>query len=342
MNVIKRNLPIFIIGLITLLIFVVIIFAGQNNQNNNSPTLSEVSSDDLIAGHTYTLGPQDAPVTLVEFSDFQCPACKTFHPIVQSIFQKNSSTLRIALRHFPLPQHPYARKAAEAAQIAGEQGKFWEYTTILFENQENLKETDLIKYAQQVGLDVEIFTTALQSGTYATIVNDDLSAAQKLKISQTPTFFLNGKMMDIKNLEDFSAQINSAIEKHKIQNQLLPQTTPADELTAEQNKMILPLDYSEIDSKLGIVEIAYTAEGFVPRNTAAYKGQLVRYTNKTDNPIIYYQPVYRFDEIKQEVEIVAGGTLEFRLNKTKAFAYREKLTDSFGSIFVQELEFASD
>ncbi|KKS14483.1 MAG: DSBA-like protein thioredoxin domain-containing protein [candidate division WWE3 bacterium GW2011_GWC1_41_7] len=339
MNIIRRNLPVFIIGFITLAIFAVIIIAAQNAQPQDGPSLNEINTDELIAGHTYVQGPEDAPVTLVEFSDYQCPACKAFHPIIQNVFNNNSGTLRWAYRHYPLPQHPYARKAAEAAQIAGEQGKFWEYSALMFKNQENLTEEDLIKYAEQVGLDVAKFTDSLKNGSYATIINDDIAAANKLKINATPTFFLNGKMMKFEDLENFNNQINKEIEKFKSQSKLLPNTTPNNEtLTPELNESIKSLNgnlnYAEIDKTFGALEIAYTNNGFDPKNTTAREGQLARFTNKTDSTIIFYQPIYRFEDVEQEVTIQPGANIEIRLSKTKIWSYREKNTDSFGSIFV--------
>src|SRR3989304_5528113 len=126
MSFIKRNMPVLVIGGLTILVFLGIIILGQNKPPI-SPVLTEVSDEQLYAPHSYFLGNEDAATIWVEFSDFQCPACAAFHPVVKSLAEKYPQDLKIIYRQFPLPQHKNAQKAAEAAQISGEQGKFWEY-----------------------------------------------------------------------------------------------------------------------------------------------------------------------------------------------------------------------
>ncbi len=124
-------MPVMIIGAITVLIFLGIVVMSQKRPPTG-PGLTEVSKEGLISDHTYTMGNPNALVTLVEFSDFECPFCKAIHPIVNNLAQLYPNQLKIAYRHFPLPQHKLATKAAEGAQIAGGMGKFWEYVDILF------------------------------------------------------------------------------------------------------------------------------------------------------------------------------------------------------------------
>src|SRR5262245_12634267 len=120
-----------------------------------------VSSDDHRAG------PDDAPVTLLGYGDFECPHCGRAHPIVLAVRERMGPRLRFVFRHFPLAQvHPHAMPAAEAAEAAGEQGKFWEMHDALFQNQKALADADLIRYAQALGLDAERVERELVSGAH--------------------------------------------------------------------------------------------------------------------------------------------------------------------------------
>jgi len=142
------------------------------------------------------LGAEDAPVTIVEFSDFQCPFCKRFREQTFNKIKENfidTGIVKFVYRDLPLSFHPYAQKAAEAAQCAHEQGKFWEYHDKLFENQQQLDENSLKKYAADLGLDVEAFTTCLDSGKYEEETLKDAQAAAGQGIGGTPGFIINGK-----------------------------------------------------------------------------------------------------------------------------------------------------
>jgi protein-disulfide isomerase len=146
-----------------------------------------VSPDDHI------LGPPDAPITLVEYGDFECPNCLAAYPVIQGLLASLENRLRFVFRHFPIVlSHDHAQKAAEAAEAAGAQGKFWEMHDLLFEHQDELDTVSLIAYAGTLGLDVERFTRELQSGTYADRVYDDRAGGEVGGVSWTPTFFVNG------------------------------------------------------------------------------------------------------------------------------------------------------
>lgn len=209
----QRNKPVLIISLITLLIFVGIIAASQKS-TSSAPGLEKVSVN-LLSSTTPVTGNPDAKVVLVEFSDFQCPACAAFAPVVKSLGEKYSSDLLIGYRHFPLPQHAFARKAAEASIAAAEQGKFWEYADKLFENQQNLKVEDLKKYAEELGLDMAKFNAALDSGKFAPVVNEDYRDGQKAAVNSTPTFFLNGKKLVLQSFDDLEKEVFSEIQNTK-------------------------------------------------------------------------------------------------------------------------------
>lgn len=207
-------MPIFVIGGITLVVFIGIIIASQTKKPNG-PILEKVNRDDLITKGTYTIGNDTAKVTLVEFSDFECPACGAAYPIVHSLTEQYKDSLKLAYKNFPLPQHGYARKAAEAARAAGTQGKFWEYADKLFTNQEKLDRANLIKYAQELNLDTQKFTQELDNGIHKPVVDEDLKLGQKLGINSTPTFFLNGERLVFGNFGDFERQIIEAINKQE-------------------------------------------------------------------------------------------------------------------------------
>ena len=178
------------IGAVSLIILLVGVFALSGD---SKPV--EVSRDKLVKEDSQVLGDKDAKVVIVEFSDFQCPACRAAHPIVKRITSEYGKKILFVYRHFPLiAAHQYALKAAEAAEAAGEQGKFWEYHDILFENQENLKTEDLKRYAQDLELDIRKFEEALNSGKFKDKVTSDMDDGENLGVSSTPTFFINEHM----------------------------------------------------------------------------------------------------------------------------------------------------
>jgi protein-disulfide isomerase len=145
----------------------------------------------------HTLGPADAPVTLVEYGDFECPYCRMAHPIVKALRRTLGDRLRVVFRHFPLAEvHPHARHAAEAAEAAGAQGKFWEMHEMLFAHQDALEDEDLVEYAATLGLDVDRFARELAGGTYRQRVRDDFRSGMRSGANGTPTFFVNGQRWD--------------------------------------------------------------------------------------------------------------------------------------------------
>jgi protein-disulfide isomerase len=150
-----------------------------------------VSTKDHIAG------PDDAPVTLVEYGDYECPYCGMAYLVLKKAQQQLGSGLRFVFRNFPLAEaHPHARMAAEAAEAAGAQGKFWEMHDALFEHQDALEPEDLAGYAKSIGLDVAKFKRDLEAGTYAKRVRDDFRSGVRSGVNGTPTFFVNGIRYD--------------------------------------------------------------------------------------------------------------------------------------------------
>ncbi len=141
-------------------------------------------------------GGADANVTIVEYSDFQCPACGRAQPIVERVIQDYGDRIKFVYRHYPLVSiHPYAWKAAEASECADEQEKFWEYHDRLFENQNALTISDLKRYALELGLDTSSFNACLDSGAMSKYVQRDSQRAVSARARGTPEFFINGELM---------------------------------------------------------------------------------------------------------------------------------------------------
>ncbi|NIM51711.1 MAG: thioredoxin domain-containing protein [Gemmatimonadales bacterium] len=142
-------------------------------------------------------GPEDAAVTLVEFTDYECPFCAQYFQLTYpNLLAKYEGKLRYVIRNFPVNSiHPRAQKAAEAAECADDQGKFWEYHDILFQRQTALEVESLKRYAAELGLDAEAFDRCVDSGEKAAVVFRDLQDGLNYGVRGTPTFFINGRML---------------------------------------------------------------------------------------------------------------------------------------------------
>ena len=137
-------------------------------------------------------GPANAPVTIVEFSDFQCPYCGREVPVIDRILKEYDGKVRLVFRHYPLDFHTFAGKAAEAGACAQDQGKFWELHDKMFGNQNKLAVEDLKGYAKSVGIDAGKFDKCLDSGEKAAMVSADEKDGESAGVSGTPAFFING------------------------------------------------------------------------------------------------------------------------------------------------------
>jgi len=144
----------------------------------------------------FAKGPKDAPVTIVEFSDFHCPFCRGAVTTLQDVMKQYPGKVKWVFRDFPiLSIHPQAAKAAEAARCAGEQGKFWEYHDILFESQAQTTTADFKRFADQLKLNSKSFAACLESGRHQAAVQSDVDDGTRLGITGTPTFFINGRAL---------------------------------------------------------------------------------------------------------------------------------------------------
>ncbi len=146
-----------------------------------------------IADHDHIQGNATARVTLVEYGDYQCPYCKRAHPIVQAVQRTLGDRLRFVFRNFPLRElHQFAEGAAEAAEAAGAQGKFWEMHDVLFETEDDLAPASLTRYAESVGLDVERWAHDVNRRAFRPHVERDLESGARSGVHSTPTFFIDG------------------------------------------------------------------------------------------------------------------------------------------------------
>lgn len=157
-------------------------------------------------------GSADAPVTIVEFTDFECSTCQQSQPMLEKVAQEYSDKVRLVVRDYPLAQHKNAFKAAEAAEAAREQGKYWEYTAVLFANQKELGPEKLKEYASKVGLDRKKFDAELDSSKHANKVQRDMQDGMRVGVNGTPAVFINGRRVSDRTYESLKAAIEEALK----------------------------------------------------------------------------------------------------------------------------------
>lgn len=155
-------------------------------QQEQQPSRIEVSVDD-----DPSIGPSDASITIVEFSDFRCPFCARAKPTIAQILETYGDKIRFVYRDFPI-LGPESQKVAEASECADEQGKFWEYHDMLFANQQTLEDANLKQYAKDLGLDTTRFNDCLDSGKMTSEVESDIRDGRNYGVQGTPAFFING------------------------------------------------------------------------------------------------------------------------------------------------------
>jgi protein-disulfide isomerase len=142
-------------------------------------------------------GPADAPLKLVEYGDYECPYCGEAYPVVKEVQKRLGKRLCFGFRNFPLANsHPHAERAAEAAEAAGAQGRFWEMHDMLYENQEALEDEDLARYATALGLDAQRLMSEVQAGAHLARIREDFRSGAGHDVNGTPSFFINGVRYD--------------------------------------------------------------------------------------------------------------------------------------------------
>jgi protein-disulfide isomerase len=149
----------------------------------------------VAAGNSPARGSARAPIELIEFSDFQCPFCQRADPTVRQLLSTYGDRIRLVYRHYPLPNHPNALPAAEAAACAAEQGQFWPYHDRLFANPSKLGDADLKQHAAELGLNAAQFNSCVDTHKHKAEVDADVKAGEEAGVSGTPAFFVNGRMI---------------------------------------------------------------------------------------------------------------------------------------------------
>lgn len=191
-------------------VFLGVKFGGNSGSETPALPVDAISDSDWIKGN------KEAKIILIEYSDFQCPACASYYPIVKQVMDNFSDKVVFAYRHFPLSQHKNAELAAVSAEAAGRQGKFWEMHDAIFNNQtewsENTNAKELfIKYAGAIGLNVEQFKLDIELKELKDKVKRDLNSGVSAGVNSTPTFFLNAKKISPTSYENFKSIIEQSI-----------------------------------------------------------------------------------------------------------------------------------
>jgi protein-disulfide isomerase len=213
---------------------VVIVFAGigfflLKQQNDSLPKISTDQSEALSRSTPNIRGKADSTIKVIEFGDIQCPACAAVNPLMDELYKQYGDRVSFTFRHFPLPMHKNAYAGSDAAEAAGEQGKFWEMVTKLYEVQPIWAETSdpsptYEKLAQELGLNMDQFSKAYNSKAYRRRIDQDKADGQYLGVNGTPTFYVNGEQI----MSGGPAQVKSKIEELlKTDNGQTPPATPS-------------------------------------------------------------------------------------------------------------------
>lgn len=210
------------LALVTIVIVIgAAIFFGGSQTNTPSQTLPKEKQQFLMRPESNELKAPQAKVTIVEFGDFQCPACGASYPIVTQILKRYKGKVNFVFRHFPLPMHKNAPAAAEAAEAAGAQEKFFPMYDQLYSHQkewgESMNPNDyFIKYAKILGLDIDKFTKEVKGNVYAAKIQQDVNDGNALNVSATPTFYINNQIQTgFLGSEVFKTAIDDAIKNSK-------------------------------------------------------------------------------------------------------------------------------
>ncbi|HEX8931603.1 MAG TPA: thioredoxin domain-containing protein [Patescibacteria group bacterium] len=211
------------IGIATLIIVVsaAFLFGGNSSPTNTNPKISADQTKILIRPDSYAKDTKGAKITLVEFGDFECPACGAAYPIVTQVLNDYKGKINFVFREFPLPSHPNGPIGAEAAEAAGAQGKFFEMYDALYQNQKDWGEDKnpmqfFEKYAKNIGLDVEKFKSEIAANKYSSKIQKDIADGTALNVNATPTFFLNGEQITGGlPYDQFKNKIDAALKNSK-------------------------------------------------------------------------------------------------------------------------------
>jgi protein-disulfide isomerase len=177
------------------------------------PSVDYNKVHNIPIGKSKIRGNEKAPVTIVEFSDFQCPYCSKLQPTLKQVLDAYPDKVRLVFKDFPLSFHKQAMNAARASHAAGEQGKYWEMHDLVFENYNKLTEDMFKEFAEKLKLDITKFTADYKSNKYDNQIQQDMNLGKSIGVSGTPTLFLNGKRMSGRSFNDFKTSIEGYLKK---------------------------------------------------------------------------------------------------------------------------------
>lgn len=233
----SNEIKVFIIAAVIFIGLGSLLFLFGNPQPK--PEGASVDANSLVRSNSHMTGATTAKVTLVEFGDFQCPACKSYAPVIKQVIAqyRDNPNFNFVFRNFPLAQHLNAKKAAAAAEAAGEQGKYWEMYEALYDKQSEWETSQdpipaFTVYAASLGLNVEEFKKAITEDRFTQIINTDTNDGLKLQVNSTPTFFINGQKLAAPQakVESFVSLIEQALNQPDTQTatstEAAPTTTP--------------------------------------------------------------------------------------------------------------------
>lgn len=213
---IKRAISYFVV----IFILVFSVWGVVSLVKNSGPAITPGTLGEAIQSNDHIIGNENAKVTLVEYSDFECPACGAYYPMVKQVVEEYKDQVRFVYRHFPLPQHLNAKPAALATEAASLQGKFWEMHDVLFEKQNDWALTPdssakFEEYAKNMGLDVEKFNKDRASKEVESRVDHDINVGTRAKINATPTFYINNnKINNPRSYGEFKSIIEESLKNN--------------------------------------------------------------------------------------------------------------------------------
>ena len=179
------------------------------------PALDYDKVYNMPVGTSYIKGNKNAPITVAEFSDFQCPYCARFAPTIDQVLKAYPNDVKFVYKDFPLSFHKQAKNAAKAARAAGEQGKFWEMHDLIFEKFSTVNEEMFKEFATKLNLDMNKFVADFSGSKYDSLIQQDINLGRQSGVSGTPTLYMNGKRMKGRSFDDFKQAIDKILKQKK-------------------------------------------------------------------------------------------------------------------------------
>jgi protein-disulfide isomerase len=179
------------------------------------PALDYNKVYNMPVGTSYIKGNKNAPITVAEFSDFQCPYCARFSPTIDQVLKAYPNDVKFVYKDFPLSFHKQAKNAAKAARAAGEQGKFWEMHDLIFEKYSTVNEVMFKEFAAKLSLDMNKFVADFGGNKYDALIQQDINLGRQSGVTGTPSLFMNGKRMQRRSFDDFKQAIDAILNQKK-------------------------------------------------------------------------------------------------------------------------------